>query len=143
VADESPSRRDYLTIKAYDPATKGEIDVYLSHARLLAVGRRSKGQILEAAEVVPQVLQCRGSVFEGFRSDEDEDKRGVGWRCYCGVPDRSYSPDGERCPPRRGQVYLVFVNEDRVVYNWRWEKADPDDPQVPQGVENRFTRRLS
>jgi hypothetical protein len=142
VADESPSRRDLLAINAYDPESKGEIEVYISHERLLAVGRRSKGQILEAAELVPQVLQCRGPVFEGFRKEEDEDKRGVGWRCYCGIPDRSYSQDGERCPPRRKQVYLVFVNEDRVVYNWRWELADPDDPLLPQGVENRFARRL-
>jgi hypothetical protein len=71
VADESPSRRDFLTIKAYDPAMKGEIDVYLSHERLLAIGRRSRGQILEAAEVVPQILQCRGPVFEGFRISEE------------------------------------------------------------------------
>ncbi|MGH7221990.1 MAG: hypothetical protein ACRELF_02050 [Gemmataceae bacterium] len=77
MAEESPSRRGCLTIKAYDPETNGEIEVYLSHERLLAVGKRSKGQILEAAELVPQVLQCRGPVFEGFRTEEDEDKRGV------------------------------------------------------------------
>lgn len=142
MAEESSSRRGCLTIKAYDPETKGEIEVYLSHERLLAVGKRSKGQVLEAAELVPQVLQCGGPVFEGFRTEEDEDKRGVGWRCYCGIPDRSYSSDGERRAPRRGQVYLVFVNEDRVVYNWRWEKADRNDPQIPEDVENRFTRRL-
>jgi hypothetical protein len=88
--------------------------VQISYERLHAIAKRSAGQIKEAAELVPHVLQCRGPVFEGLSSDADEDVRGTGWRCYCGLPDRSYSPDGDKRPPRRGQVYLVFVNEDRV-----------------------------
>jgi hypothetical protein len=145
VADEAPSRRDRLTIKAWDPITGGEMDVYISQERLLAIGKRSRGQILETAELVPQALQCRGPVFEGLytEADEDKDKRGVGWRCYCSLPDRSYTRDGDRCPPRRGQVYLVFVNEDRVAYNWRWEPADPDNPDLPRDHEKRFNRRLA
>ncbi len=46
-------------------------------------------------------------------------------------------------PPRRGQVFLVFVNEDRVAYNWRWEQADPHKPDLPLGHEKRFKRRLA
>jgi hypothetical protein len=44
--------------------------------------------------------------------------------------------------PRRGQVYLVFLNEDRVPYYRRWEPANPDDPALPHDHENRFKRRL-
>lgn len=143
MADEAPSRRGRLAVKAWDPVTRGEIDVYISYERLQSVAKRSRGQIKEAAELVPQTLQCRGPVFEGLSTDADEDSRGVGWRCYCGLPDRSYTPDGDRCPPRRQQVYLVFVNEDFVAYNWRWEKADPDNPNLPLGCEKRFKRRLA
>jgi hypothetical protein len=145
VATEEPSRRERLTIKALDPLTQGEIDVHISHRRLLAVGRRTKGQIREMVELVPLALQCRGPVFEGLRreADEDRDPRGVGWRCYCCRPDRSYSPDGDRQPPRPGRVFLVFVNEDRVAYARYWDKADPDDPTLPRDHENRFKRRLA
>lgn len=52
------------------------------------------------------------------------------------------SQDGERRPPRRGQIYRVFNNEDRVAYNWRWEKADADQPGLPRDYEKRFKRRL-
>jgi hypothetical protein len=143
VADEAPGRRERLTIKAFDPVTGGEMDIYISHQRLQAVGKRSRGQVMEAAFVIPQVLQQQGPVFEGLCTDTDEDRRGVGWRCYCGVPDRSYTAEGEKCPPRRGQVYLVFVNEDHVAYNWRWEQADPNNPNLPLNHENRFQRRLA
>ena len=143
MADDAPTRRDALAVNAFDPTTAGDMTVYISYERVQAVGKRSKGQIKEAAYLVPQALQCRGPVFEGLCTEEDEDKRGVGWRCYCSLPSKSYSPDGDECPPRRGQVYLVFVNEDRVVYNWRWERADTDHPDLPRGHEARFKRRLA
>ena len=132
-----------LNIKGHDPVTGKEIDVYISYERLQAIAKRSRGQIRETAELVPLTLQCRGPVFEGLCVDGDEDRRGVGWRCYCSSPDYGYTQEGDRCPPRAGQVYLVFVNEDRVAYNWRWERAHPDHPELPLDLENRFKRRLA
>jgi hypothetical protein len=132
-----------LTCKAWDPVSGSEIDVFISHDRLQAIGKRSRGQILEAAELIPQALQCRGAVFEGLCLEEDEDRRGVGWRCYCCFPDRSYTPDGDRRPPRRGGIFLVFVNEDRVAYNWRWEKVDDEDPNLPCNYKKRFKENLT
>lgn len=58
------------------------------------------------------------------------------------LPDRSYSEDGDRCRPRKERVFLVFVNEDHVAYNWRWEKAEPDEPAIPVGHARRFKERL-
>ena len=134
-------RRDYLTISAAD-APSGTIDVLISHDRLIAVAKRSIGQINEAAEIVPASLQKPGAIFEGLCQDDDEDHRGVGWRCYVSVPDRSYTVDGRKQPPWQDEVFLVFVNEERVAYNWRWEKCDPDDPTLPQNHAERFHKRL-
>ena len=98
---------------------------------------------MEAAKIVPLVLQRPTAVWEGLGREVDEDKRGVGWRCYCKVPDRSYAEDGTECGPRRNRIFLVFVNEDRVAYNWRWEPSDSNDPNLPRDLgPNRFRRRL-
>lgn len=91
---------------------------------------------------MPMILQKPTAIFEGLRRDEDEDRGGYGWRCYCGVPAQSYRSDGTAVPPYHSQVYLVFVNDERVAYNWRWEKADPDNPKLPLGYETRFKQRL-
>jgi len=144
VPDEAASRRERLAVKAYDPATGGEIEVFISYDRLRAFGNRTKGQILDAAVLVPQALQCREAVFEVLRREVDEPKHeGTGWRCYCCCPDRSFAEDGEILPPRRERVFLVFVNDQQVAYNWRWERADPDHPSLPLDSENRFKRRLA
>jgi hypothetical protein len=143
MAQRKDSRRQYLTLQALDPET-GQLttSVQLSYDRLQAVGRRSLGHAKECGYIVPAILQGPTAVFEGLRRDEDEDTRGVGWRCYCGVPDHSYRRDGTRAAPYPNQVYLVFVNQEGVAYNWRWEKADPDKPTLPMDYQTRFKKQL-
>jgi hypothetical protein len=106
------------------------------------VGRRSLGHAKECGYTVPAILQRPKSIFEGLRRDEGEDRRGVGWRCYCGIPYHSYRQDGSEAAPYPNQVYLVFVNEEGVAYNWRWEKADPDKLNVPLNYQDRFQKQV-
>lgn len=143
MSSKGPSRRDYITLSAIDPRD-GTLtcEVQISFERMQAVGRRSMGHAKECGHIVPMVLQMPTAIFEGLRRDEDEDRWGYGWRCYCGVPEHSYRPDGTQAPPYSGQVFLVFVNDDRVAYNWRWEKSDPDDPRLPIGHASRFKQKL-
>ncbi len=96
----------------------------------------------ECGFIVPMILQKPTSVFEGLRLDEDEDQRGVGWRCYCGIPNNAYNSDGSSRATYTNQVYLVFVNDANVAYNWRWERADSDDPSLPENHVQRFKKRL-
>ena len=135
------SRRTFLKLNACNPEG-GVCEIQISYDRMQAVGRRSMGHAKEAAFVVPMILQSPTAVFEGLRRDEDEDRRGYGWRCYCGLPDRAYRADGSERQPYAGQVYLIFVNDEGVAYNWRWESADPDNPELPVNHSSRFQRRL-
>ena len=142
MSGEEESRRRYITIAAVDPTTGETCDVMISYDRIQTVGRRSLGHAKECAFIVPAVLQHPTMVFEGLRRDEDEDRRGVGWRCYCGIPEHAYLEDGASIPPYAGEVYLVFVNDERVAYNWRWERADDDDPRLPENYNHRFRKQL-
>jgi hypothetical protein len=113
--DSNDSRRDYLTLLAVEP-TDGTTtcEILISYDRMRAVARRGMGHAKECGFIVPQILQKPTAVFEGLRRDEDEDRWGYGWRCYCGVPDQSFRPDGTSRPPYRGQVYLVFVSDEKL-----------------------------
>ena len=106
------------------------------------VGRRSLGHAKECGLILPMIRQKPTAIFEGLRRDEDEDRRGFGWRCYCGVPDQSYRSDGTSAPPYHGQVYLVFVNDERVAYNWRWDQAALDNRTLPVDYKSRFKQQL-
>lgn len=140
--EKGDSRRQCITIAAIDPVDGKTCEVMISYDRMQAIGRRSMGQAMECAHIVPAILQRPTAVFEGLRSDEDEDPRGSGWRCYCGIPEHGYLREGTAVRPFPGQVYLVFVNDENVAYNWRWEKADPSDPRLPIDHETRFRTKL-
>lgn len=137
------SRREHATLLAIEPSD-GTLtcEVLISYERMQVVGRRSLGHAKECGYIVPAILQKPTAIFEGLRRDEDEDRWGYGWRCYCGIPENAYRVDGTSRSPYPGQVYLVFVNDAKVAYNWRWEKADPDHPNLPLDHENRFKMRL-
>jgi hypothetical protein len=142
---EQPSegRRDRTILLAIEPRDGTlSCEVQISFDRMQVVARRGLGHIKECGYIVPAILERPVAIFEGLRRDEDEDRWGYGWRCYCGLPDSAYRIDGSSIPPYSGQVYLVFVNDERVAYNWRWEKADPDDRKLPIDHATRFKQRL-
>jgi hypothetical protein len=142
MAKDSESRREGLLLQAVNPVDGKTCTVQISHARMQAVATRGMIHASECGRIVPAILRGPTAIFEGLRREEDEDQWGAGWRCYCGVPSCSYRKDGSAGPAYPGQVYLVFVNSDGVAYNWRWEKADEDDPRLPVGHTDRFKRRL-
>ena len=142
MADKEDSRRRYLTLQAVDPVDGRKCEVLISYDRMQTVARRSMAHAKECGIIVPMILQQPTAVFEGLRQDKDEDRLGFGWRCYCGVPEHAYHTDGAERSPYPGQVYLVFVNDEQVAYNWRWEKADPNDPKLPADHGDRFQKRL-
>ncbi len=144
MAPAGGSRRDNILLDALEPESGRFYKVQISYRRMHAVARRGIVQASECAYILPGILLDPTSVFEGIRLDEDEDRyeSGAGWRCYCGLPASSYRIDGSKGPPFPDEVYLVFINNERIAYNWRWEKCDPDNPQLPIDHATRFNRRL-
>ena len=141
-SEPSQTRRQLLMIDAIDPISGKLSTVLMSHDRLMDISGRGTRNAMEAKFLVPHVLKKPTSIFEGLKRDEDDDPRGVGWRCYCGTPTCSYRTDGSEALPYHGKVYLVFVNFDGIAYNWRWEEADRTDPDLPIDYEERFKTRL-
>ena len=156
MAEKEGSRRKYLTLAAVNPADGTATEVLVSYDRMQAVGRRSLGQAKECGYLVPKVLQEPTAVFEGLREDEDEDRRGVGWRCYCSVPDRAYRVDGtERspypysllgvCERGAGSVQLAVGNGRRRRPQTAAEPPDTiqDEAAMTVTSNEEFARRMT
>ena len=134
------SRRDAFTFFALD-ADGGTNKVYIGERRLLGLAKLGSWVLLEARDLVPQVLGTPTVIFEGVRWEKDEDKDRAGWRCYCAKPAFMYDQRGDKVTSDPRRVFLVFVNEEGMVYNWRWDWADDEDPDVPKG-EDRFIKKV-
>ncbi len=141
-AKKTQTRRERLSIDAVDPESGKMLSVFTSYERVHFIKRQGRGAIMCAGNTVPYILQHPTAIFEGLCFDEDEDMRGVGWRCYCGIPECDFSNDGEELPTRPNRVFLVFVNSERVAYNWSWVKCDENDKKLPTNYKTRFKKRL-
>ncbi len=133
----------YEYLDAINPKDGSKFAVKISHKRMQTVAYRGKGHVLEMAYVLPKVLTEPKAIFEGLCRDKDEPKHDYssGWLCYVGKPSIAYKSDGTQVEPWQNEVYLAFVNDDNVVYNWRWEKADSKNLDMPKGYKKRFKRK--
>jgi len=57
--------------------------------------------------------------------------------CYMGKPRRH--GDGWSGPPRPNMVFLVCMTHDFKIFEWRWEKEDPNNINCPENAAKRFT----
>lgn len=135
--------KHYEYLEAVNPKDGSKFTVKVSHKRMKAVATRGEGAIYEMAYVLPEILKAPRMIFEGLLRNEDEpsDDYSIGWLCYVGIPSKAYMSDGKQVKPWEDEVYLVFVNNENVVYNWRWEKADNQDITMPTEYNKRFKRR--
>jgi len=135
VDKELPERRGYGVVEAIDPHDGGRWEMRVSERRMKSVAERSRGQVLELAYVLPEVLRCPTAIFQGIREEGEED-----WLCYCGLPSHGYRRNGDRISAPEEEVYLVFVSADRVAYNSRWERCDQGNSKFPEDYQNRFDK---
>lgn len=135
--DDVLAGQRYVRTFAINPDDGAPRLVYVPKARLRAIALRGPGHRLEAARTVPRVLSIPGAIFRGVRHESERE-----WLCYSGVPPNAFDgPTGEEIRAPAGMVFLVFVTDRRVVYNWRWEWADSRRPESPIDWEERFDER--
>jgi hypothetical protein len=130
-----PPRRGYEVRPAIDPHDGGQWDIRFNIEELARRRISSRGRLLEIAHVATEVLLFPAAIFQGLRGEREES-----WICYSGKPTKAYRSDGSQRAPNPSEVHLVFVNAERVAYDYRWEHMDMDYPGRPVGWRTRFTR---
>jgi hypothetical protein len=78
------------------------------------------GAAVELVDTVRWTLLHFMALFRGVR-DLERDISEDNWLCYVGNPGHAYDhKTGAKRPPWPGEVFLVFVTDERVIYNWYW-----------------------
>jgi len=105
------------------------------------------GAIMEAVKLVPFTLKNPIAIFEGLRPPDDKySGESPGWLCYCSRPICDFTRSGQECNPKPRKVFLVFVNDDRIIFDWGWEDADgealDDKRYMPRDYKTRFRKQV-
>lgn len=143
------SRRESLERLAINPETgKPDLVLTLNYNRVNTILNRrdNRGEKLTLAYLVPEAIQKPNALYRGLRFEEDERHscNSPGWLCYCYYPEYRYNQDGQKVKPPADKVFLVFVNEDKEIYNWAWAPADLDAltqrRHLPKDYQERFDK---
>lgn len=146
----SESRRSGLECEAVSLDTgKVEWIFMLSYRRIQQLGQQSnRGELFRAAHLVRLALKQPTGIFRGIRFEEDElhSCHSPAWLCYCCCPPIDFTRAGVEISAPPKMVFLVFVSEDKTVYNWGWERADLDawdaGKRLPVNYQNRFQEHV-
>ena len=137
----TPKTICFATLQARDPDNlTGWIDVRISIERAEEIKRRGPDHLTDMALFVPRAVEEPFAMYRGIR-------RGQGilddWLCYVCAPEQMIT--GKMQPPKPvdpGDLFLVWVNGERIAYLWRWEKPDPAKPGYPRDADLRFNERI-
>ena len=133
-----------LRFSAYNP-TGEPLTVRITRHKLLQRARLGKWMMNEVTVTVAEILDQPDAIFEGIRQEEDEHKGpgGAGWWCYVGVPSTRFVNDGaggRKLKP--SELFLVFVTDEHVAYNFRWEEVDSCHDWLRADHPDRFRSRI-
>lgn len=134
-------RRGFHNLDALDPFSKsGEfwhlrLDLEKVKHRISKVhGIREQKNILNC---LPLAIKYPTSIFGGIREDGY-----CGGFCYCGLPPIAYDKNGNEISPFKDEVFAVFTNDERVIFEWRWERVSPANNRCPENFNDRFAEIL-
>jgi hypothetical protein len=135
--------RDLHPIEAINPDTgKKDLILYIRDCTIEQTRRKGMGAARELAFTVPAAVQSPTGIFRGVTEFEEGDED---WLIFVARPPRAYDwKTAESVPVWKGEVFLVFVDEDRVIRRWYWDDAsDKKNPRLPEGYDKgRFKECL-
>lgn len=133
-----PSRRGALAVPAIDPRDGAEWELRIWKDLLETKAKIYPWEPLVFQHCVMHILKYPTAIFRGVRSEDTQDTL----LCYCGLPPNTYADRGVRKPAREGFLFVVYVNEHREIYNWRWEKCDADSAHLPLDYKTRYGEKV-
>lgn len=130
--------RDCRPLDAIDYRTGKFRQLYVRVRKIEHTAKRGMGPARELADTVKWAVLHPTAIFKGVREEGEKD-----WLCYASTPSHAYDyRTGDRVSGWKDEVFLVFANADGIIYNWRWEKADVNNPKIPENSTSRFDEKV-
>ena len=131
----------FWTIEALDPVDATGCSVLplrLSYAHTDGLRLARLDARYARIMLIPEVVRQPIMVLQGWRREGYEDAL-----IYVGRPSKDFRSPTIETPPPKNMVFLVFVTpESRSIADWRWEPADPADPDAPENMLGRCGKVL-
>lgn len=140
---ELKTRSGYHNITTVDPRDGSSWELAVPPALLKKCSKRGLAATKDLAFAVKEGLEKRkiAGIFHGVRDTDNGSRGDDDYLCYVILAERRYRDDGTDYAPI-GKVLLVFVDEERVIYNFYWSDTEPGSEKLPEDHNERFLRKL-
>lgn len=136
LAEKTPNPRGDGVFDALDPQDGGVWNLRVTPKFLERCRRVSNGELKTLAETVPHCCQSPTRIYQGIREEHEHE-----WLCYCAQPTHYFTEHGAKKETQDDDIFLVFVNGDRRVFGFAWEKSESPNSGIPRNL-GRFHRRV-
>jgi hypothetical protein len=126
--------KGYCYLDGKNPDGDGDVTFRIAKKQVDHFREHGPAHMYHALKSVQEVLKAPSVIFEGLKRPDKEN--GL---CYCGTPRRYLNEDIE-APPPPGKVFTVYIDKNRVIFEWRWDKADEFQPNFPKDPKHRFDK---
>ena len=141
-------RNGCRSVDAIDPHTGEFWKVLLTDEKLRFVQGQGIGRTTDLAYIVTEVLKSPVvGIFQGLREDQNQHNLPIdesdGMLCYCGIPRNYFDYKLEEMKPNSNRDYfMVFVNEERIIFHWYWVSSESGDMTSPVVYNERFREKI-
>jgi len=130
-------KKGYITVKGKNPSGKGEREFKISERRLQNVLKGATHHKFLDAYLIKEVMESPILIFKGLERTNQ-------WKglCYIGKPENRYHDQNTTTPFPPGFLFMVFIDENSIIFDWRVEKCDPVNHKYPEKAQSRFSEQL-
>ena len=128
-------KKGFLVVQGLDPSGAGPCEFKISLKRVEHLNIHGPHHKYYELISASEVLKAPMLIFEGLQREGQE--TGL---CYVGRPKRHGG--NWSAPPYPMKVFLVFVTKEKTIFEWRWEKQDPEKPGFPLDSRARFGKAI-
>lgn len=122
---------------AFNPYDKGIWTLLISNSSISNAPKLGKAYLFSLSECLPLTIRQPICVYKGLkRIDEDQ---GL---AYVAQPPFKHI-NGQKVPVKTTEVFFVFANEDRIMFEWGWEELNLNNVlNLHIGDDARFEERI-
>jgi hypothetical protein len=125
-------------LNPYDESGCSTITLRLRRSHVLGAAEKGLAARFARVKLIPDAVKNPIMVLEGWKRD-GYDKALI----FVAKPVRDFRSPEIETPPPPGMLFLVFATpETYIISDWRWERADAEDPDVPEESLKRSERIL-
>jgi len=125
----------HTSVRGMNPSGRGKATFYIETSVMDEYADAGFASKFFDLYCVPEVLVYPTVVFQGLTREDQAQSL-----CYAAIPSKRYLDADTTVPPIPDRTFAVYMNKELKIFDWRWEKSDPEKDGYPEKWQTRYEK---